>query len=277
MSLESHMFIVPMLPGTATASAHHARTACRKKDTPRFSKACVSPKSPPEIRVCIGSSCKTDGSSNTIDVVRALSSSAIKVCATGCLGECGCGPNAIAVSQSIVVPTIAKRLRSAQAVKNFLNSVGCQVEPTSFDAVNLKEVADTQLQAGKAAAAASLYPEAAKALQQFPSLYISTLCNWSAALVECGRPQDALEIANSAVDADTSRLSAWRRKAQAHEACNQVDFAISAWTVAGRLSGNLNEAQRNVRRLKKKRFFRFWKYAFQSFAEDSSRPSQESV
>lgn len=248
------MFVTPQLVVPPTSLSYHTDNVCKTKHNTRLLTACASP---PQIWICTGPSCTTDGSSNTIDIINAITPPSIAACPTGCLGECGSGPNATAISSSIAVPTITKRLRTAHSVKTFLNSIGCQVEPANFDAAELKETADTKLQAGNAAAAADLYSKAATVLQQTGSLYVSILCNWSAALVESGQPQEALQVANWAVDAETSRPAAWRRKAQAHEACKQIDSAVSAWTVVGRLSGQPDEAKRNVRRLKRPGFFRF--------------------
>lgn len=250
------MFIPPKVLVSVKHLPYHPKHTCGKQRKTGLLTACASL---PKIWVCTGPSCKTDGSSSTIDILNAISPPMIIACPTGCLGECGSGPNATATSASIAIPTISKRLRTAHSVKNFLNSIGCDVENANFDAAQAKEAADTQLQKGNPSAAASLYSKAATVLQRTGSLYISTLCNWSAALLQSGLPQEALEIANSAVDADTSRPAAWRRKAQAHEACKQIDSAISAWTMAGRLStsGDAEEAKRSVRRLKRPWFFRF--------------------
>lgn len=250
------MFIAPKVLVSVRSLPHHPKHTCEKQRRTGLLTACASP---PKIWVCTGPSCKTDGSSGTIDVLNAISPPTITACPTGCLGECGSGPNATATSASIAIPTITKRLRTAHAVKNFLNSVGCDVNSENFDAAQRKEAADAQLQKGDAPAAAKLYAEAATVLQHTGSLYISTLCNWSAALLQSGLSHEALDIANSAVDSDASRPAAWRRKAQAHEACKQIDSAISAWTMAGRLSasGDAEEARRNVQRLKRPRFLRF--------------------
>lgn len=78
---------------------------------------------------------------------------------------------------------------------------------------------------------------------------VSVLCNWSAALLESGQAERALLVANDAVDREHARLSAWKRKAQAHEYLHQYDDAISAWTVWGRLGNatNQNEATKSIK------------------------------
>lgn len=233
-----------------TYTNFHKSTCVFSRRTRTPPTGCIAP----EIRVCNGPSCKKEGAQSTIDLINAISSSTTAR-STGCLGECGNGPNVIVSSAPISTSKITKNVRTTRSVVHFLQSNACKLDPVALSGIQLKDAADAQLTDGKADNAIALYQKAADTLCRFPSMYVATLCNYSAALIKRGKPFEALDVANQAVDSDSGRAAAWRRKAQAHEACNQIDLAISAWTVVGKLSGTVEETQRHIRKLKRPRIF----------------------
>lgn len=124
-------------------------------------------------------------------------------------------------------------------------------------AVEKKHVADTLFRRAAYAEAIPAYEEAAEALADVRDLYVAVLCNWSCALVECGRLEEALTVANRAVEVDAGRAAAWRRKAQVHERLRHTELAVTSWQTWGRLANCETEAEQNVRRVKRWAWFRF--------------------
>lgn len=208
------------------------------------------------IEVCNGLTCSKEGSSNTRAVLQALGGYCCSVGESGCLGECGGGPNAV-LSVTGTPSRVVHGLHTVSAASTTLRSVGVEPDGAMSSAVALKERADAALLQGQHFDAASLYKEATDALRNVPTLYVSTLCNWSKALAAMGDAKHALNVANDAIDCDPSRSAAWRRKAEAHQLAGELDAASSAWTVWGRLTGRQDEASRNIRSLKCRRFFAF--------------------
>lgn len=199
--------------------------------------------------VCTGTACSKQGSHATRTAFTLLSDNApsVQVTECGCLGECGNGPN--------VVTNAAKTIHNhITAVDDILPLLSSHVTPDEqiIQALHTKEQADRLISHNHSkfsAQAAQMYETVTELVPQGEFL-VSVLCNWSAALLESGQAQRALLVANDAVDKDHARLSAWKRKAQAHEHLHQYDDAMNAWTIWGRLGNahNQNEAAKSIQR-----------------------------
>lgn len=209
-----------------------------------------------KISVCNGPTCSKDGSANIRGMLAALGRDRCAVDETGCLGECGKGPNTV-VFEPGNRPKIVRGIQSSTAACSLLRGIAVAPEDEVVSAIRLKEQADEAQINGDFSRAVSVYRDAAKYLRPFPQLYLATLCNWSKALVSAGDANKAVAVANQAVDFDPSRHTAWRRKAEAHQVAGERDAAMAAWDTWGRLSGRNEEAKRNVRSLKRRRIFGF--------------------
>lgn len=250
---------------------------------------CSEPSSPPcpaEISICTGPVCKKDGSASTYASLTALLNSteddasvAPHLCTTGCLGECGNGPNSLVVLDPLP-PRLITGLRSASSVANLLQRLGASVDKRALYALSSKDDGDALQARRDYRGAVRAYREALDAFppacsdvdggvegnsprdgdeyeraQAFDELRVATLCNLSSALLLKGETGAALHAACEAVDRDTGRAAGWRRKAEAHAKLGEKEAAVEAWQIWGRLSGSDVEAEKQVRRLTRRRFF----------------------
>lgn len=202
--------------------------------------------------VCTGTACSKQGSQAIRTAFTLLSDKApyVQVTECGCLGECGSGPNVV----TSAAKTIHNRVTSVDDILPLLSG---HVTPDEqiVQALHTKEQADgliSHKHSKFSAQAAQMYEAVSKLVPQ-GEFQVSVLCNWSAALLENGQAQRALLVANDAVDMDHARLSAWKRKAQAHEHLCQYDDAINAWTICGRLGNknNQTEATKSIERVQR--------------------------
>lgn len=223
---------------------------CQSRRTPTLCAA-----APPNCKgskiqysVCTGTACSKQGSHATRTAFTLLSDNvpSVQITDCGCLGECGSGPN--------VATNAARTIHNhISAVDDILPLLSGHVTPDEkiVQALHTKEQADRLISHNHSkfsAQAAQMYETVSKLVPQ-GEFQVSVLCNWSAALLESGQAERALLVANDAVDREHARLSAWKRKAQAHEYLHQYDDAISAWTVWGRLGNatNQNEATKSIK------------------------------
>lgn len=212
-----------------------------------------------EIAICTGPSCTKEGSDNTKAMLCALvpgrDRSRTNCTTTGCLGSCGSGPNAV-LTVGRGSPQVHTGVRTVHAVSNLLGRADIATDESVVRAIEKKHLADILLTRGEFANAIHAYQEAADALAHCAVLHRRVLCNWSAALAACGRFDDALDVANRAVDQDAGHAGSWKRKAEAHAHKQQNDLAVSAWQTWGRLTNQPDEARRIILKLQLLSWFR---------------------
>ena len=186
--------------------------------------------------------------------IQLLSSTSIDVHECGCLGECGNGPNI----QMLDRRKVSKHVESIDDILLLLEK--CHLTPTdqTIRVVRSKLHADSLLVDHKEPAqAAQIYASLIDSSTLLAGVFrVSILCNFSKALLQAGELGLALRTANQAVDEETTRVNAWKRKAEAHEMLDDYDSAIQAWIVWGKLHNSREyqyEAQNIIRKLEKKR------------------------
>lgn len=203
------------------------------------------------IAPCTGPTCKTSNSANILLALQELCSDAkeITVEASGCLGECGNGPN-VGISYHAELPRIQTGVKTLDDAVSLIRSFGHTPSTALLEALQSKDRGDRLLNDGDAQGALTAYNSALAVLESRPRLLSRVLCNRSAAFREMKLGQEALRDANEAVEIEPSLAGAWKRKAQAHESLKDTDMAIQGWKMWGKLSGQKKEAERKVRKLK---------------------------
>lgn len=222
------------------------------------------------ILVCTNTSCSRDGSASTYGILDAVSAHlpGVSVAKTGCLGECGCGPN-VAISLSDSSPgRVTLGVRTASEIRALLDSLPSSMRPrydeqdavrAVLDAAVARDDAEAYVAADRPADALAAFEAAARC----EALRAASLCNASWAAGEIDEWQRALTLANDAVDADPGRPAVWRRKAEAHAALvaaengtqrqgEERQKAIDAWQMWGQLAGQEKKADRQIAALQPK-------------------------
>lgn len=206
----------------------------RRTTTPRPASCCADP--PPKravMRVCDGITCGPDGGGATmVTTLRALAPSAdVETC--GCLGGCGAGPNVL--SSGKVVSGVAAALQAA----------GVIADASALAAFKCKAAGDDALDAGNAKNACKHYADAMDALVDAGELAKGVRArigaNWSRALLEAGRPEEAMDEARRAAKEDPMQAAASLREAQAAFVLGDEGSAEKAMKVAARLDKGVVE------------------------------------
>lgn len=249
-------FVRTFLPAVQSRSQALRISAC----APQSRQPSEEDKPTVEIAICKGPTCTKDGSTNTSEILSALLVSQKGVrptcISTGCLGECGQGPNAV-LKIAGERPQMLHGVRTVHAVGNLLTRAEIWPDDKAVSTIEMKHKADVLLQRDEYAEAILAYRDAADGLQECADLYVSVLCNWSCALLRSGDLQEALRVANLAVERQAGRPAAWRRKAEAHERLKETDFAVSAWEMWGKLEGRVEDAAKFIRRCQRRAWLPF--------------------
>ncbi|PNW71757.1 hypothetical protein CHLRE_16g674534v5 [Chlamydomonas reinhardtii] len=188
-----------------------------------------------ELQVCIHRSCKRQGSENIIKFVNDLGISEVKATTTGCLGNCGNGPNAVLLPAEQLLHHVATPADVAQVLQSL---GGASVDGRVLQATQLRLAGNACAGQGDFKQAIELYK---RALELQPSSGTHMLySNMSAALLQAGDKDAALDNAQKAVDTSprgfhnsTIRLIdclyALGRYGEAAEACRRAAQADSSF------------------------------------------------
>ena len=171
------------------------------------------------MHICTGPTCREQGSAGVFDAAEALRTNA---CTTGCLGECGRGPNGVidgtmyhALTELSIINVLAR------------NSSARRLSRTNIArALRLKATADKFLLAGRRLVRArALYKAAERLLVRKEEDVVHggaqrvkarILSNYAKVSMEIGDdPRETQLVAERAVDANPGSAAAWMRLAQA--------------------------------------------------------------
>ena len=240
---------------TPTIPRYIAVHACSPRSTPQRT----------EIGVCHGPSCSEQGGGKPLlSTLCSLTqdSDAVQITATGCLGECGNGPNiAVCPFNSASNGRIVKGQRSVNTTVELLSRINFIPDKTIIEALLLKERADDLLSQKLFEEAVKYYDSALQLIDdkriKKDRLKVRLLCNRSAGLLESGLIEEALKCANEAVDLDSVNGGAWRRKALAHTGLKEKKKAAEAWTIWGKIENRKKEASKEINKLERWTLFRW--------------------
>lgn len=229
--------------------------------------ACSSQSTPQrtEIGVCHGPSCtEQEGGKPLLSTLRSLThgSDAVQITPTGCLGECGNGPNvSVCPFNGTLNGRIVKGQRSVNTIVELLSRIHFVPDKTIVEALLLKERADGLLSKRCFEEAVKLYDTALQLLDDKRNgenkLRVRLLCNRSACLLDAGLMKEALKCANEAVDLDSVNGAAWRRKALAHAGLRENKKAVDAWELWGKIENKEKEAKKEIDKLERWSLFRW--------------------
>ncbi|CAN8069194.1 unnamed protein product [Agarophyton chilense] len=175
---------------------------------------------------------------------------------TGCLGECGNGPNVAVETHDSVRVSIEKHIDSVEQAVKLLKRLKFDVNEEILRAAVEKEKGDFLMLKGTEANAGEHYERAIDSLKfaklssnKWVSQYkIAILCNWAQSLVKISAHERALLLVNKAIEMQPENIAAWKWKAQAHEGLRQFHTAKQCWEMWGKLSGRIDEARKQINR-----------------------------
>eukprot|EP00178_Gracilaria_changii_P007338 TRINITY_DN233_c0_g1_i1.p1 TRINITY_DN233_c0_g1~~TRINITY_DN233_c0_g1_i1.p1 ORF type:complete len:254 (-),score=26.02 TRINITY_DN233_c0_g1_i1:1643-2404(-) len=228
----------------------HRSRACGRKRS--IYSAFEDHKHLPKVWVCTSSTCRGNSLLSTMRVL--VSNTEASIEPTGCLGECGNGPNVAITSTDAT--RIEKHIDSVEQTVRLLERLKFEVDEDMVVVAAEKEKGDISMLKGEPVSAGAHYEKAIrliakagssskKLLKQYET---AILCNWAQSLVKTSNHKSALSLANKAIDIHADCVAAWKWKARAHEGMRQFDKAKQCWEVWGKLSGKTDEAIENIKR-----------------------------
>ncbi|KAG2433065.1 hypothetical protein HYH02_012769 [Chlamydomonas schloesseri] len=189
--------------------------------------------------MCVHRTCKRQGADNILKFVNDLGLPEVKATPTGCLGNCGNGPNAVLLPAEQLLHHVATPADVTQVLKGL---AGASIDESVLQATQLRLAGNACAGQGDFKQAIELYQ---RALELKPSSGVHMLhSNLSAALLQAGDKEAALQSARKAVESSprgfhnsTIRLIdclyALGRYGEAAEACRNAVQADSSFTFDG--------------------------------------------
>lgn len=178
-----------------------------------------------ELYVCTNRVCKRQGSQQILKFGQDLGLAELQVKESGCLGNCGNGPNMMLAPHNILLNHVAtpNDLATALAI-----SARLELDKTRVQAAELRLAGNALASAGKFEAAIAKYTEGLDVLGAKPGRHL-LLCNRSAAHLQAGKKEAALADAQSAVDAAPPDFTtAWVRLIDAYYALGRLRDSAAA-------------------------------------------------
>ncbi|XP_050220393.1 uncharacterized protein LOC126670660 [Mercurialis annua] len=155
-----------------------------------------------EIRVCTNRTCRRQGSTQTLEIIRDISPPHVSVNSCGCLGCCGAGPNLAILPQGILVghcgtPASAARIIAGHYYNHDDNDAAIR---SVLEAVSLRKRAEIEIDQANFSQAELLLSQAIE-LKPFGGLHIIYKCRSTLRLAMknySGALEDAREALNLA-------------------------------------------------------------------------------
>lgn len=212
----------------------HPRMAPRR---PRM--VCMT--SAPRFFVCTGPSCRALGSKLLAARLCALADADVAQ-STGCLGECGTGPNVGCTSTGEITHGVIDVHTSTQ----LLQSHGFHINHVSQAALALVDGTDnvSDEEAGNA------LETAANALRKWSEIRVPVLVLSSQKFLTAGLAQRAADVAEAALEINARAAPAWLAAAKAWQNIDE-ERAARAWRAWGRAAGKRDEGERQARKLER--------------------------
>jgi tetratricopeptide (TPR) repeat protein len=198
------------------------------------------------LSICHGPSCgKIHGGAGLLDAAELLAETSvesecdIRVEKCGCLGECSSRGANVGVHVENELPELHKKIVGVADVVNILRRacVGLELSPAVISGLEEKEVGNYAFARGNVLKAVTSYTTALRLLEEENGagrsysrsrVRSAILANRSGAYGSLKSWDEALQDANSAVDAFPGLASAWKRKAEAEEALGNRDRALKS-------------------------------------------------
>lgn len=208
----------------------------------------------PHISICTGPSCR---GKSLVTTLRAITpESEPYIAPSGCLGECGKGPNVAVETDESMGAYIQTHVNCLNAAVKLLKQLQFQVDEQILVAAREKEQGDNLLRADRESEAVYHYEKALDLINncgestktRAQDFSLAIICNWAQSLVNTSAYREALSLLNDALDVQPQCVSAWKWKARAHEGLRDFNMANSSWEMWGKLSGKSEEAKKQIRR-----------------------------
>jgi hypothetical protein len=202
------------------------------------------------LSICHGPSCRqVYGGAGLLDAAEVLAETGvddgryIHVEKCGCLGECSPRGANVGIRVEGGVPRVHKNVTGVASVIGILSNccAGLELNSIVLSGLQEKEAANFEFARGNVPKAVTMYTTALALLQAAQGSAASKrvrsaiLSNRSAAYGSIGSWDLALQDADTAVDEFPGLASAWKRKAEAHEALGHRDKALAAVQTALKL------------------------------------------
>ncbi|KAI0565291.1 hypothetical protein FGB62_19g127 [Gracilaria domingensis] len=152
---------------------------------------------------------------------------------TGCLGECGNGPNVAIETCDSVHVSIEKHIDCVEQAVGLLGRLKFDIDERMILVAEEKERGDLKMVKGMVGCAGEHYENAIDLMDrsESPSSARSVqfrnaiLCNWAQSLVKNSGNEKALSLVNEAIEAQADCVAAWKWKAVAQEGKGELDMA----------------------------------------------------
>lgn len=178
-----------------------------------------------EVRICTNRSCRKLGSKQVIRYFEELvESSQVTVSESGCLGQCGNGPNLVLLPSERIFRHVQTPAQVASLIKRQV--AGGESAEKAFEVLQLRTAGNQAYERGDITRAIEIYATALDV--GFPEGRHLLHGNRSAARLTSGDLEGALEDAESATRIAPDWAKGYLRAADALEAMGKTEDALSA-------------------------------------------------
>lgn len=101
-----------------------------------------------EIRVCTNRTCRRQGSIQTLETLTSLAPPVVTVKSSGCLGQCGAGPNIVALPDGVVIRHCGTAARAAEIMVELCGLRGSVDADKCLEALALRKRAEAEIEKG---------------------------------------------------------------------------------------------------------------------------------
>ncbi|KAF9624012.1 hypothetical protein IFM89_007710 [Coptis chinensis] len=194
-----------------------------------------------EIRVCVNTSCRKQGSRETLDILSSIVPPHISVTSCGCLGRCGAGPNLIVLPQAVLVNHCATASRTAQVLATLTGKENSDDAEKNLAALALRKNAEEEVDKGNFSEAEVLLSQAID-LSPSGGLHIIYKTRSSVRLA-IGNNLGALEDAKEALGIAPQYPQAYLCEGDAFLALEEVIAAENSYTVALQIDPSIRRSK----------------------------------